>query len=246
MNVSKPIISVIVPTLLEDKLVQQVLGQFTPELRRKYAIELIVSDGGSSDNTLAIAQRYADVVIEKPDGQEQNISKGRNLGARHARGDILCFINSDTIIEEIDEFFPAIIQALQKDGVVAATCNVYIHRNEETLVDRIFHRVHNKYCWLLNILPIGMGRGECQIVPKKMFEEVGGYDENIAAGEDFYLFVKLRRRGKIAFLRSLTVRESPRRYRKYGYLWVSCLWILNAISVFFFKRSVVKQWKPVR
>jgi glycosyltransferase involved in cell wall biosynthesis len=242
----QPQISIIIPTLREEKLLPKVLEQFTPELKKKYNLEVIVSDGGSTDGTLEIAKQYADVLIQNPEGQFQNISRGRNLGAKAARGEILCFINGDTIIERIHEFFPAVTASLKNKGITGLTCNVYVHKEEETLFDKIFHTIYNRYFQLLNLLGIGMGRGECQVVTKQMFEQVGGYDEGIAAGEDFYLFVKLRRHGKIAFLRSFTVRESPRRYRKYGYLWISFLWFINAFSVFCFKRSVVKEWKPVR
>lgn len=242
----QPYISIIIPTLREEKLLPKVLEQFTPDLRKEHRLEIIVSDGGSTDGTLSVARRFADVVIEKQDGQIQNISRGRNIGARAARGEILCFINGDTLIENIEVFFPTVLSSLKQRDVVGVTCNVYVHREEETMFDKIFHAVYNKYFHLLNTLHIGMGRGECQIVPKKMFDLVGGYDEHIAAGEDFHFFVKLRQHGKIAFLDSLSVRESPRRYRKYGYLWISFLWFINAISVLLFKRSVVKEWKPVR
>jgi glycosyltransferase involved in cell wall biosynthesis len=242
----KPEISIIIPTLREEKLLPKVLEQFTADLRQKHRLEIIVSDGGSTDGTLEVATQYADCVLQKQDSQSQNISRGRNIGAHAAQGEILCFINGDTIIEELDEFFTIMKRELTRKGVVGVTCSVYVHREEEMLFDKIFHGLYNRYFQLLNILGIGMGRGECQVTTKAMFEKVGGYNEHLAAGEDFYLFVKLRRHGKIAFLRSLTVRESPRRYRKYGYLWISFLWFINALSVLIFKRSVVKEWKPVR
>ena len=45
-------VSVVIPTLNEEKLLPRMLGQFTPELAARYGIEIVVSDGGSIDRTL--------------------------------------------------------------------------------------------------------------------------------------------------------------------------------------------------
>jgi GT2 family glycosyltransferase len=123
---------------------------------------------------------------------------------------------------------------------------VNIYPEESTTTDWAFHNFFNGYFWLLNVLGMAMGRGECHVMRREMFEAAGGYDESIPAGEDYEFFLRLRRHGRIAFVRSLTVFESPRRFRKYGYLRISLLWFLNALSVFLFRRSISEEWKPVR
>lgn len=241
-----PRISLIIPTLQEGKLLTRVLDQFTPDLRQRYQLEIIVSDGGSTDGTLEIARLKADTLVEKISNQHQNISKGRNIGAKSARGDILIFINGDTIIGEIDRFFTVMLDLMQDEKTAGATCSVLVYDNEERLSDKVYHEFYNLYFAILNWVGLGMGRGECQVVRRDVFFDSGGYNELIAAGEDFEFFVRLRRKGKIAFVRSLVVRESPRRYRRYGYVKITLLWFLNAIGVLFFGRSVVKKWEPVR
>jgi len=74
-------ISVVIPTLNEEKLLPAMLRQFTPDLQRSHAIELVVSDGGSTDGTLAIAREQAHVLVENKEGIRQTISIGRNRGA---------------------------------------------------------------------------------------------------------------------------------------------------------------------
>jgi glycosyltransferase involved in cell wall biosynthesis len=243
---TNPHISVIIPTFDEEKLLGQTLAQFTTDLRLMHRLEIIVSDGGSTDTTLCVAEATADVVLRNTSGVRQNISIGRNAGARVARGTILLFINADTLIDQIGTFMQALARTIQNKTVAGATCNVCIHRAEEQTTDRVFHAIYNRYFRFLNIIGLGMGRGECQIVRRDLFHEVGGYNEKIAAGEDFDLFVRLRRRGKIVFLPSECVRESPRRYRRYGYLRVSMLWFVNAIAVLVLGKSVTKEWKPIR
>lgn len=239
-------ISVIIPTLNEEKLLDRMLGQFTPELRSRYNLEIVISDGGSTDRTLEIARRYHCVLIENTAHVKQTISLGRNIGARNAQGDVLIFLNADTLVKDISHFFERITIELQKQDAVALTCSVGVYTEEERLSDRLFHGFYNWLFAMMNVVGMGMGRGECHIIPKTVFEKAGGYAAQIAAGEDYDMFRRLKDLGRIRFLKNVKVYESPRRYRKYGYVYVSASWFLNFLSVFFLRRSILDEWKPVR
>ena len=167
-------------------------------------------------------------------------------GADAARGALFVFISADVIIAEPDLFFTTMCREASRDHVAAATCNVRIPPSEETTKDVLYHRFFNWYFRMLNTIGMGMGRGECHVVRAETFRAAGGYNEALAAGEDYELFLRLHRVGSIAFVRSLTVYESPRRYRRYGYLRITTLWLLNGLGVLFFNRSLVTEWKPVR
>ncbi len=71
-------LSLIIPTLNEEKVIGKMLSQFPPHFCEKYNIEIIVSDGGSSDNTVEIATQYAHKVITHTESRRQTISEGRN------------------------------------------------------------------------------------------------------------------------------------------------------------------------
>lgn len=243
---ASPRISIVIPALQEEKLIGQALEQFPPRLRELLGLEIIVSDGGSRDRTLELARAHADLVVGPSNGERENISIGRNRGARAARGEFLMFFNADVLIPDPERFIPEMIGAVDGNGTVAATCNVLIYPGEENARDRVFHRVSNWYFWLLNKVGMGMGRGECHVLTREVFERIGGYQESLAAGEDYELFVRLRRLGSIDFRRDLKVYESPRRYRKFGYVRIISLWFLNALSVLIFRHAMVKEWKPVR
>ncbi|RCK72046.1 MAG: Glycosyl transferase, family 2 [Ignavibacteriae bacterium] len=245
LNINKKI-SVIIPAYQEEKLIINILKQFDDNLKAKFLIELIVSDGGSTDETVQIAKKYADTVIENSSKLKQNISIGRNIGAANAKGDILIFLNADTMVPNIENFLSEISREMINKEIVGITCPVYVYPHEETIKDKIFHFILNIYFYTLNLVGLGMGRGECQVVRRESFIKIGGYNENIAAGEDFEMFKRLRRLGKIKFLWKHRVYESPRRYRKYGYIRVIITWLLNAISVLIFKKSLQNEWKPIR
>jgi len=242
------LISVIIPAYNEEKLISRTLAQFTPNLIEKFDLELIVSDGGSDDRTLEKAAEYSCRIVRHTEQRKQTIAEGRNVGAEVARGDILFFLNADTIIDDhdVEGFITQALRELEPENVVAVTCSVYIYPDEATRTDRIIHELYNWYFFSLNVIGMGMGRGECQIIKKDAFKKVGGNQKHIVAGEDFDLFTRLIRIGKVRYLRSLRVYESPRRYRKYGYIRVTAAWLRNSASVYLFNHSTLNEWEAVR
>jgi len=239
-------ISVIIPTLNEEKLLERMLLQFTPDLVARFGIELVVSDGGSTDRTLAIAAAHAHTVVANGAGVKQTIAMGRNLGARGARGSVFVFLNADTLIGDPESFFATVASEVRVPGRAALTCRVEVYPDERRPADRVFHGFYNWFFAAMNRVGMGMGRGECHVMTREVFEAVRGYADRIAAGEDYDMFRRLEVVGRVKFLESITVYESPRRYRRYGYLYVTVSWFLNFLAVFFLRRSILSEWKPVR
>lgn len=239
-------ISLIIPVLQEEKMLEKSLKLYSEELRKKYDFELIVSDGGSTDGTIEIARKYADKIIEHKGDYRQTIAEGRNNGAEIADADIFVFINGDSIPANHQEFFDTIIDFAHNSKIDALACYVSSFPEEVLTKDKIFYTLHNSYVQMLNYIGLGMGRGECQVVRREIFENVGGYNSRIVAGEDFDLYRRISKIGKIKFERKLHVHESPRRFRKYGYIKTIAYWLLNSISVMLFNKSVSKEWEAIR
>ncbi len=239
-------ISVIIPTLSERKLIEQALRQFDDRIRKKYDLEIIVSDGGSDDGTVQIAKALANRVVMYNGEIRQTIAGGRNAGASQATGELLFFLNADTLLDDPDLFFSNVMKTMDDPTVLALTCYVGVYPDEERLSDKVFHGVCNRFFDIVNSIGIGMGRGECHVIRRTVFEEIGKYNSTLVAGEDFDLYSRIRRKGKIKFMRDRYVFESPRRYRRYGYHRVAFDWFRNAISVKLLKRSVIDEWTPIR
>ncbi len=245
----RPLISVVVPVYQEEKLLRSTLEVLTGSLREQFDYELIVSDGGSTDSTVAIAEEFADKIVLHELDRRQTIAEGRNAGAAVAEGDIIVFINGDTLPADPPAFFADVIQwstQPNRDGTVALACAVRVAPHERTIGDRMFHAFFNSYVRLLNFVGLGMGRGECQIVRTWAFRMVGGYNPAISAGEDFDLFRRLARIGRIGQRAAGLVYESPRRFRKYGYARILAEWCINAVSVMIRKKAVSDEWEAVR
>ena len=84
-------ISVIIPVLNEAKILEQTLSQLQPELGHH---ELIIVDGGSTDGSVPIAEKYGKVVTSV-----RGRAKQLNAGAAAASGDILIFLHADIWLE---------------------------------------------------------------------------------------------------------------------------------------------------
>ena len=213
-----------------------------------FPFEIIVSDGGSTDDTLAIAHTLADRVVANTSGTRQNIAIGRNAGARVARGAFLLFLDADVTIPDPDTFLTSLIQLFEHEpDVVACTTALRVSPNAETLTDAVVFTVINTTYYICNnILGVAAASGEVQCMRTSTFMRVGGFAEHIVAAEDQEMFRRLRTHGQTRFVSSLTAYHTGRRMHATGLVPLMYEYGLNHFSVLLFGKSVSKEWKPIR
>jgi glycosyltransferase involved in cell wall biosynthesis len=243
-------ISIIIPTKNEGNYVGRTIEQYRAYMDR-YGLEIIVSDANSTDETEQVVAHIRNEwggdrvrLVRKPG--KQNIAIGRNFGAADARGSILFHTDADVFLPNPDAFFEAILAAFQRPNVVAATTPIWVYEEERAWKDRVYHLLMNMLIRLSFTLGVYLAKGECQVVRRSVFEKIGGYNESIIAGEDCNLFYRLHKEGKIAYLYRQSVHHSPRRFREYGYIKLTMVYIREGLSLLFRGKSWVEEWKQVR
>lgn len=235
-------ISVIIPTYNEAKSIVATLEQF--QAVRGVDVELIVTDNGSSDSTRMLARELADKVVALPTDLRSTIGECRNRGARAATGDILWFIDADVRIPNINAVRVAIINEFARnEAVIAILLPLGIYANEVRFWDKFWFRLTNIAVYIQNsILHTGAAPGDCQIILRREFERVKGFNPELTTAEDFDLFSRLIKNGKVKTLWRHPVEMSPRRIRQDGWPRILNLWVRNYISRFIFKRVNHDEW----
>jgi len=202
---SQPV-SIIIPTLDEAKTIELTISY----LKAISRAEMIVVDGGSRDQTPAIAAALGARVLKSAPGK----AKQMNAGAVAASGEILLFLHADTHLPK--NFEKSVKSTLAREDVIAGAFSLGIDSDAGGL--RFIERVAN---WRSRFFQMPYG-DQALFLPRKLFREIGGYPE-YPIMEDFELVRRLKRRGKIEILPE-SVRTSPRRWLNYGILRT---WLLN-------------------
>lgn len=238
-------ISFVVPTLNEQQTIAATL-ECLAGYRGEH--EIIVSDDNSTDDTVAVCERYAHKVVRYDRAEKRTIAQVRNQGAAAARGDYLVFVDADVVIPDIDAFFRSSLARFQSDPqLVGLTGNYRVTPETASAADTfVFTMLGLQFLFQNNILRVGATSGKFAMVTVDAFETVGGFNENLVASEDMDLFRRLSRVGRTYFARDLTVYHSGRRAKAIGWRKLLWQWFTNSVSVYTVNRSVTREWTVIR
>jgi glycosyltransferase involved in cell wall biosynthesis len=171
----RPLVSVIIPTRNSAATLRQCIDSVREQT---YApIEIIVVDNHSTDGTFELAGDLADIAITA--GNER--SAQTNAGVRAATGEWIYRVDSDFVVEP-DVVAEAIATAVT-DGFDA----ILVHNESDPTVSR----------WArARAFERAMYRGDdtnvaTRFLKKSLFEQVGGFDESLIAGEDYDLHLRV-------------------------------------------------------
>lgn len=179
-------VSVIIPTYQRahwlPRAIQSVLTQ------RLQPRELIIVDDGSTDGTgRLVRERFPQVhYLYQPN---RGVSAARNLGAQHAQGEWLAWLDSD------DEWLSAKLlrqcQALSKaPGYRLCHCDELWIRDGRRVNPMRKHAKHGGYIFRY-CLPLCVISPSAAVVHRSLFEELGGFDEELPACEDYDLWLRV-------------------------------------------------------
>lgn len=126
----EPKITVILPTYNNEKTLIECLKGICNQSYKNYEILLI--DGGSDDKTLEIAKNYRVKIINNPHRVEE---KARVIGIKESKGEFLCFIDADNVIEDKDWLKKMIIPFRDKE-IICSDTYYFSSRKKDNLITR--------------------------------------------------------------------------------------------------------------
>lgn len=218
--------SIIMPVLNEEVVLEQYLILLTQQCIH-HEHELLIVDGGSTDATVRIAEKYGQ-VIHAPRSRATQM----NMGAKAAQGDVLLFLHADTQFPE--HAFSAIEHALSSQKVVGGAFKLCF--NCDNLLYKLVAFTTNLRSQLSNIFT----GDQAYFIRAESFRTVGGYPDQLLM-EDLEIMARLRKIGKVVLLPHY-VTTSARRHEKIGLLRsVLFMWYLRMLYKFGMSPSRLQQ-----
>ncbi|TWU25319.1 N-glycosyltransferase [Novipirellula galeiformis] len=191
------VLSVIVPTLNEERCIEQTLSRMVGIPN----VEVVVADGGSEDSTIDIARNMGATIVSAKPGRGRQM----NAGAAIATGDVLLFLHADT---QVPDSFHQHVRATLQHGVIAGAFSLRIDGDDFGLR------------WIekgVNLRSRFLGRpygDQGLFVSASCFFKIGGFP-NWPLMEDVEFGSRLRKYGSIS-LAEAAVTTSARRWLRLG------------------------------
>lgn len=201
-------ISVVIPVLNAGHCLAATLSALVPAAVDGIVREVIVVDGGSEDETVAIAEHAGADVISSTPGRGTQL----NLGAARARFPWLLFLHADTMLDEAWLVHASRFMREVDLGERQPAAAVFRFRlDDRGAKPRALERVVGVRCAVF-ALPYG---DQGLLIPRRLFDEIGGY-KNIPIMEDVDIARRLGRK-RLAYLKADAI-TSAARYQQDGYL----------------------------
>ena len=184
--VDSPKVSVIVPTYNRADRLERALNSIVSQTYQDF--ELIVVDDGSTDKTSQLMKSFPKAqyfYIKKNSG----VSKARNVGLAFAKGELICFLDSDDLWKEKKIQIQSLWLENNKDSQICYTDEIWV-RNGVRVIPMNRHRKYSgaifRHCLGLCIVS-----PSSVMIRAKLFDEIGNFDESLPACEDYDLWLRI-------------------------------------------------------
>lgn len=185
---SQPLITVITPTFNRRRFIGEAIESV---INQTYGnLEHLIIDDGSEDNTGELVESY-----QKKDGRihyfyqaNQGQSVARNLGLKHARGDYICFLDSDNywFLDKLEKSLAA-FQKYPETDILYGDCVIINEAGDE--ISRKTIKRHSGYIAPL-LLRDNFVSINTSMTKRHCFEEMGGMSNKVKVADDYELWLR--------------------------------------------------------
>ena len=215
-------ISIIIPVLNEAHTIGALIHYLLTHGGNQ-VIEILVVDGGSRDDTVKTAEMAGAKVVRC---DVSSRAAQMNMGAAHARGEVLYFVHADTCPP--DSFATDIEQSLASGYVMG--CYRYRFDSKSFLlkINAFFNRYHWLWC---------QGGDKTFYIRQEIFQQLGGYDEYYTIMEEYDFLRRYMPLYPLHIIPKYAV-VSARKYEQNG--WLRVQWA-NAVVFRLFRKGASPQ-----
>jgi glycosyltransferase involved in cell wall biosynthesis len=215
-----PKISVIIPAHNEEDYIAATLDALGRQDYPDY--EIVVIANGCTDRTADVARDKCQRLVAL---EAKGLGVSRNLGAHIATGDLLVFLDADTVLE------PHALRIIAEQFTERDAGGTLKGRPDS---DRFAYRVIYGLKNFIHRFVVRNGSSGVIICWKEQFASVGGFDERLELRENSELIRRLKRFGGYKYIGTTAATTSMRRYERRGvkhivWLWIK-LWFLSLFS----------------
>jgi len=194
-------LSIVIPILNEADIIGDLLQYLIDNSSKENIANIIVVDGGSTDNSKNIVSKFKDVKLYN---SEKGRAKQMNLGAKQATGTILYFLHADSFPPK--NFDQLIINEVEKDNLAGCFRMQFDHNHWWLRLASWLTQFRWRAC---------RGGDQSQFITKSLFKKIGGYDDNYIIYEDNILINELYARNEFIVIQN-KIKTSARCYKKNG------------------------------
>lgn len=190
-------ISVITPNYNGGRFLEQALESVRGQIRDGIEIEHIIIDGGSTDDSHAIVERFGEHVSDFVSEPDNGPSNAINKGLQRATGEVLCWLNADDVLapDALKRVADA-MQAHPDRALCFGHCPIIDEQGHEirhgiTRFKEMFFPVSGRF----TIQCINYISQPATFFRREAFEQAGPLREDLAAAWDYDLWLRLWRHG---------------------------------------------------
>ena len=195
-------ISIIIPVLNEETYIAKLLQNIQENSSARNIEEIIVVDGGSTDDTAEMASDFGAVVVDSKKGRARQM----NRGAAKAKGNILYFLHADTFPPK--NFDEHILKAVANGNEAGCFRMQFDTSNKFLSFFSWFTRINHKIC---------RGGDQSLFVSRRLFRKTKGFNERYIIYEDSEFAARLYQKTDFKVLPKPVV-TSARKYKEKGTL----------------------------
>jgi rSAM/selenodomain-associated transferase 2 len=219
-------LSVIIPTFNESENLKKLLP-FLIKNAPKTNFEIIISDGGSTDDSIAVAKSFGVTTIHSP---KQGRAAQMNYGVALSKGDILQFIHADTLPPA--DFYQEVEIAISENYPCGCFTYLFDSSSIRLRINAYFTKFNVLWC---------RGGDQAIFIAKTIFNEFKGYREDFLIMEEYDLLKKIQPKYPFKIIKNNAL-VSARKYEKNGYWRVQManLTIFNMYRLNYSQKAMVR------